>query len=77
MNFKNKFGNKGLWNKYGFVDAFNLTVDWFDKEYLGIDQGPIIIMIENFRNEFVWKMMMKDQIIMKGLKRLGFEKFQE
>lgn len=73
MNFKEKFGSEGLWDKYGFVDAFNLTAGWYGKDYLGIDQGPIILMIENFRNEFVWKFMMKDPVIQNGLKRLSFE----
>ena len=72
MNFKEKFGSEGLWDKYGFVDAFNLTAGWYDKDYIGIDQGPIIIMIENFRSEFVWKLMMQDPVIQNGLKRLNF-----
>lgn len=73
INFKEKFGREGLWDKYGFVDAFNQTAGWYDKDYIGIDQGPIIIMIENFRSEFVWKLMMKDPVIQNGLKRLNFE----
>lgn len=76
LNFKQKYGDRGLWGKYGFVDAFNLTADWFGKDYLGIDQGPIIIMIENFKNEFVWKFVMKDPIIVNGLKKLGFGKLR-
>ncbi len=72
-NFYDKYGSKGLWGKYGFKDAFNLTVDWFDKDYLGLDQGPILIMIENFRTGLIWKYAMKDPIIQRGLKRLGFE----
>lgn len=70
---KDRYGNKGLWNKYGFVDAFNPTVNWYDPDYLGIDEGPIVIMIENFRNGFVWKYMMKDTVIETGLKKLGFK----
>ena len=70
---KDKYGNKGLWNKYGFVDSFNPTINWYDTDYLGIDEGPIVIMIENFRNGFVWKYMMKDTIIKTGLKKLGFK----
>lgn len=77
IHFKEKYGDKGLWGKYGFVDAFNLTVDWYDKEYLGIDQGPIIMMIENFRTEFIWKLMMKDPIIKTGLERLGFHNLKK
>lgn len=76
MNFKKKFEDKGLWGSYGFVDAFNLTADWYGKDYLGIDQGPLIIMIENFRSEFVWNFVMKDPIIITGLKKLGFSKLK-
>jgi len=61
------------WNKYGFVDAFNPTLNWFDPDCLGLDQGPIVIMIENFRNGFVWKYFMKDEIVQKGLEELGFD----
>ncbi len=77
MHFKDEFGHRGLWDRYGFVDAFNLTADWYGKDYLGIDQGPIILMIENFRTEFVWKFMMKDSIIINGLKRLGFGRLEK
>ncbi len=69
-----------LWTKYGFVDAFNPTFvtpttgpdGWYDHDYLGIDQGPIAIMIENLRNGFVWKVMKKNPYIVRGLKRAGF-----
>lgn len=74
MNMYKKYGSQGLWNKYGFLDAFNPTLNWYNSDYLGIDQGPIVLMIENFRNGFVWKYVMKDPIIQKGLKALGFEK---
>lgn len=73
-NMYSKYKDKGIWGKYGFVDAFNLTVNWFDKDFLGIDQGPIVLMIENFRNDFVWKYIMKDKLIKKGLKKTGFVK---
>lgn len=69
----NKYGSKGLWGKYGFLDAFNPTLNWYDKDYLGLDQGPIVIMIENYLNGFVWKYFMKDPIVKKGLMRLGFK----
>lgn len=74
ISFKQKYGKSGLWGKYGFVDAFNLTAEWFAKDYLGIDQGPIILMIENFHNGFVWKYLMQDEIVRDGLSRLGFKK---
>ncbi len=72
-----KYGDKGLWGKYGFKDAFNLTVDWYDKDYLGLDEGPIVIMIENYKSGLVWKYAMKDSVINKGLEKLGFTKLKE
>ena len=76
---RNKYGDS-LWTKYGFVDAFNPTYitsstphGWFDKDYLGIDQGPIVLMIENHRNGFVWKMMKKNKYIVEGLRKAGFK----
>jgi hypothetical protein len=45
---------------------------WFDTDYLGIDQGPIITMIENYRTGLVWKVMRKNPYIILGLKRAGF-----
>jgi hypothetical protein len=67
-----KYGDK-LWGKYGYYDAFNLTAKWTDDDFLGIDEGPMLIMIENFRTGLVWDYVMKDPIIQKGLNRLGFE----
>jgi hypothetical protein len=67
-----KYGDR-LWGKYGFYDSFNLTANWFDNDFIGIDQGPMLIMIENFRTGLVWDYVMKDPIIQKGLSRLGFE----
>jgi hypothetical protein len=69
-----------LWTAYGFVDAFNPTfvtpatgpAGWYDHDYLGIDQGPIAIMIENLRNGFVWEVMKKNSYVAQGLKRAGF-----
>jgi len=67
-----KYGKK-LWGKYGYYDAFNPTAKWVDNDYLGIDEGPMLIMIENFRTGLVWNYVMKDPIIQKGLNKLGFE----
>lgn len=67
-----RYGEKGLWGRYGFVDAFNPTVNWYDSDYLGIDQGPIILMIENFYSGLIWKYVMQDPVIQRGLKRLNF-----
>ncbi|KAA3609198.1 MAG: hypothetical protein DWQ05_22960 [Calditrichaeota bacterium] len=71
-NMYKKYGPEGLWGKYGFRDAFNPELSWIDNDYLGIDQGPIVLMIENWRNGFVWKYLMADPVIKKGLQRLGF-----
>ena len=59
---------------YGFVDAFNPTINWYDTDYLGIDQGPILLMIENLRTALIWDYCMRDPVIQKGMKILGFHK---
>jgi hypothetical protein len=76
-----------LYSTYGFLDAFNPTLrtteqlkhgrvdpaeGWFDVDYLGIDEGPIIGMIENYRTGLVWKTMRRNAHIVTGLKRAGF-----
>jgi hypothetical protein len=83
---KDRYG-KNLYAKYGFLDAFNPTLrtsqgvtsghvdpaqGWFDVDYLGIDQGPIVAMIENHRSGLVWKTMQKNPHVVRGLKRAGF-----
>jgi hypothetical protein len=60
------------WIKYGFRDAFNLNVNWWDTDVIGIDQGPIIIMIENYLNGRVWKRFMKNADVQRGLQVAGF-----
>ncbi len=62
-----------IWTRYGYCDAFNLTANWWDPEVLGIDQGPILIMIENYRTGRVWKTFMKAPEIRRGLKAAGFK----
>ncbi|MEI7725209.1 MAG: glucoamylase family protein [Bacteroidota bacterium] len=66
-----KYGNK-LWGKYGYYDAFNPTAKWFNDDFIGIDEGPMLIMIENFRTGLVWNYVMKDPIIQNGLNKLGY-----
>jgi len=63
-----------LYRQYGFADAFNPTFKngWFDVDYLGIDQGPIIAMIENYRSGLVWNTLKKNAHVVQGLKRAGF-----
>ncbi len=61
-----------LWGPYGFRDAYNVERFWFDQDYIGIDQGPILLMIENFRTEAIWDVSMRHEAIGRGLARAGF-----
>lgn len=71
-HFYYDLGNK-IWSRYGFTDAFNETKDWYASSHLAIDQGPIIVMIENYRSGLLWKLLMNCPEIQAGLKKLGFE----
>jgi hypothetical protein len=77
-----------VWGQYGFLDAFNPTfqytdvplthgrvvpgVGWFDTDYLGIDQGPILLMAENYRSELIWTYVRRNPYVIQGLRRAGF-----
>lgn len=61
------------WGPYGFRDAFNLEAGWFDTDYIGIDQGPILLMIENYRTEGVWERFMRNGDVLRALERAGFQ----
>jgi hypothetical protein len=77
-----------VWDRYGFKDAFNPsftfttppshsgTIDpqsgWVANDYLGIDQGPILAMLENQRSGLVWRTMRRNPHIRRGLERIGF-----
>jgi hypothetical protein len=61
-----------LWSSYGFKDAFNLTQNWWATDYIGIDEGPIILMIENYRTHGIWHRFMQNPDILRGLERAGF-----
>lgn len=67
-----ELGDK-VWGPYGFYDAFSETESWYPKRYLGIDQGPIVVMIENHRTGLLWELFMRDEDVQKGLKKLEFE----
>ncbi|WP_164122041.1 MULTISPECIES: glucoamylase family protein [Sphingobacterium] len=62
-----------IWGDYGFYDAYSETVDWFPKRYLAIDQGPIVVMIENYRSGLIWDLFMQAPEIQNGLKKLEFK----
>ena len=87
MNMRAAYGD-ALYTQYGFKDAFNPsytfvdagsrsgTVDprigWIARDHIGIDQGPILAMMENHRSGLVWRTMRKNPHIRRGLERLGF-----
>lgn len=87
LAMREKYG-ANLYSTYGFFDAFNPSFEysvtvkansrvvpgagWFDNDYIGIDQGPIVAMLENYRSELVWKTMRKNSYLRNGLIRAGF-----
>lgn len=60
------------WGNYGFTDAFNLGSLWFDSDRLAIDQGPEMVMIENYRSGLLWNLFMSCPEVQQGMKNLGF-----
>jgi hypothetical protein len=68
------FMKKGdrLWGRFGFVDAFNDKRNWHAGTFLAVDQGPIIVMIENYRSGLLWDLFMSIPEIQAGLRKLGF-----
>ncbi|MDE3185807.1 MAG: Ig-like domain-containing protein [Bacteroidota bacterium] len=70
--FYYKLGDK-LFKDYGFVDAFNLSDVWFADSFLAIDQGPEMVMIENYRSGLLWNLLMSCPEIKRGMTRLGFQ----
>ncbi len=62
-----------LLGPYGFYDAFSETDNWYPNHYLAIDQGPAIVMMENYRSGLLWKLFMSCDEVKNGLKKLGFE----
>jgi len=69
--FYEKYGDK-LLGEYGFYDAFSPEYDWFPRRYLAIDQGPVVVMIENHRSGLLWDLFMSCEEVQNGLERLGF-----
>ena len=70
-HFYEKLGNR-LWGVYGFYDAFSQERDFFPRRYLAIDQGPIVVMMENHRSGLLWRLFMSCPEVQAGLKKLGF-----
>jgi hypothetical protein len=69
---KNYYFNYGkfLWGEYGFKDAFNLTENWCSEIYMGLNQAPMVVMIENYRTGLIWKMFMQNPEIQEGVGRI-------
>lgn len=68
-HFYTDLGQK-LWGPFGFFDAINPSQDWVSDSYLSIDQGPIIVMIENYRTGLLWRLFMQDPDVQRGLEAL-------
>lgn len=72
-----KIGGKPLWKSaetggYGFWDAFSISEKWVSDDVLGIDQGPMLLCVENARTGLIWKLFMAQPAIQDGLLRAGF-----
>lgn len=63
-----------LWGVYGFADGYNETDNYFDESYMGLDQAPAVVMIENWRTGLIWKLFMSNPEIAPALKKIGFHK---
>src|SRR5450759_1680754 len=70
-HFYYNLGNK-IWGEYGFYDAFSEQNSWYPQRYLAIDQGPVVIMIENYRTGLLWNLFMSAGEVKNGLNLLGF-----
>jgi hypothetical protein len=71
-HFLGGYGGK-LWGRYGLIDAFSATRGWYADTFLAIDQGPMILMIENYRTGLLWKLFMSVPEVQAGLRKLGFD----
>jgi hypothetical protein len=65
------------WGIYGFRDGFNVSEDWFEDVYMGLNQAPIVVMIENYRSGLIWKTFMSNPEIGPALDRIGFHSDKE
>lgn len=72
---KNYYFNDGsfLWGEYGFRDAFDLTNNWCSEIYMGLNQAPMTVMIENYRNGFIWKLFGSNTDVKSGMDKLQQE----
>jgi len=68
---REKYGEK-MWGRYGFADAMNVDKNWASDRVLAIDQGPLLLMIENYRSGLVWDRMMKSPYVRSAFEKIGF-----
>lgn len=61
-----------VWGEFGFYDAFSEEHNWYQPRYLAIDQGPIVVMMENHRSGLLWDLFMSAPEVRAGLDKLGF-----
>lgn len=61
-----------VWSRYGFVDAFQPQLDWYNPDVIGIDVGVTMLMAENHRTGFVWELFMKNEEVQRSMKLAGF-----
>ncbi len=71
-NVRGRYGNKGAWGRYGFVDAFNPLTGWYNPDVIGIDVGITLLMAENQRTGFVWDTFMKNSNAQIAMQKVGF-----
>ena len=71
-NYYRNFG-KFAWGEYGFYDAFNLDENWRSEIFMGLNQGPIAVMIENYRTGLIWNLFMKNSEVQQALARIRSE----
>lgn len=61
-----------LWGRYGFSDSFNLSRNWFSQKVFAINQGPMVLMIENYRTGFIWNVMNQVPEVKRAFQKAGF-----
>jgi hypothetical protein len=67
-----KIGGPNVWQRYGFVDAFNPTTGWVSSDVIAIDVGITLLMSENMHSGFVWKYFMRAPEVSRGMTLAGF-----
>lgn len=70
--YYNDYG-KFLWGEYGFRDACNIDKNWCSDIFMGLNQAPMVVMIENYRTGLIWKLFMSNKDVQTGLQKLNAE----